>query len=72
MSKIEQRYTLKNTRDIKFTKLTDLEPVYINNLSEEEKNSEIVITSKYICDSVKNSLPYKELVCALSISTYEK
>ena len=69
--KLSNLYTPKYTRDIKFIELLDLEPITISIQSEEDKNSEIVITPSDICDSVLNSQSYKELVSALNISTCE-
>ena len=64
-------FTPKYSKDFKFTELADLPSIHCKSQQEEEKSSETVAVTSGICDSVKNSQPYRELDSTLNIVTYD-
>ena len=69
--KLSNLYTPKYTKDIKFTELADLAPIHFKDQLEDEKSNESIVVPSGICDPIKNSQSYKELISTLNISTYD-
>ena len=69
--KLSNLYIPKYTKKIKFTEPADLALLHFKDQLEDEKSNECIVAPSGICDPIKNSQSYKELISTLNISTYD-